>query len=126
MTPEVAAAIEELKESYPDTAVEAEEDGQGGAYITMNNILLGEDFTPATTWCDFHITFQYPRADVYPHFIDATIKRTDGRPFGQGISANHWFNRGALQLSRRSNRLDPTQDSAATKLAKVLSWFQQQ
>jgi hypothetical protein len=123
MTPEVAKAIEELRELFPCTAVEQEEDGQGGAYVTVSPVDIGEKYIPVTTWCGFHITFQYPRADVYPHFISAEVKRADGTPPGGGLATLQWRGKPALQLSRRSNRLDPQNDTAATKLAKVIAWL---
>lgn len=124
MTAEVAKAIGEIRVHLPNAAVKAEEDGQGGAYVEVEPIELGEKYTPSRTWCGFHITFQYPRSDVYPHFLGADVKRTDNSGFGQGVSMQTWQGKAALQLSRRSNRLDPAIDTAATKLAKVISWFQ--
>ena len=123
MTPEVASAINEIRELFPAASVKTEEDGQGGAYVEVEPIDLGEKYRPKTSWCGFHITFQYPRADVYPHFLSADVKRVDNAAFGQGLSGQQWRGKQALQLSRRSNRLDPTIDTAATKLAKVITWF---
>lgn len=123
MTAEVQQAVEEIRSAYPGTSVSADEDGQGGAYVRVSPIDLGEKYVPQTTWCAFHITFQYPRADVYPHFIGSDVKRADNGAFGQGVSLQKWRDAPAFQLSRRSNRLDPTIDTAATKLAKVIAWF---
>ena len=80
-------------------------------------------FPNAVSFNQFHITFQYPRADVYPHFLSAEIKRVDNSAFGVGVSGQQWRGKPALQLSRKSNRLDPAIDTAATKLAKVITWF---
>lgn len=123
MTPEVSSAIDEIRELFPEASVKTEEDGQGGAYVEVEPVDLGEKYKPASSWCGFHITFQYPRADVYPHFMSAGITRVDNSAFGQGVSGQQWRGKPALQLSRRSNRLDPAIDTAATKLAKVITWF---
>ena len=123
MTSEVQKAIDEIRELFPGVELKAEDDGQGGAFVEVEPIDLGEKYSPSQTWCGFHITFQYPRSDVYPHFLGADVKRGDGSAFGQGVSMQQWRGKPALQLSRRSNRLDPTVDTAATKLAKVISWF---
>ena len=122
-TPEVAAAIEEVRQVFPGCPVTFEEDGQGGAYVTVTGIELGAKYEPSTTWCSFQITFQYPRADVYPHFIASNIIRTDRRGHGQGIGGTTWREQPVLQLSRRSNRWDAATDTAALKLTKVLEWF---
>src|SRR5580704_7469385 len=123
MTPEVSTAIEEIRQLFPGASVKPEDDGHGGAYVEVEPIDLGEKYRPKTSWCGFHITFQYPRADVYPHFLSAEIKRVDNSAFGQGVSGQQWRGRPALQLSRKSNRLDPAIDTAVTKLAKVIAWF---
>jgi hypothetical protein len=128
MTPEVEQAIAEIKEAFPNHPVDVEPETQGGAYITVHNLQIGEQYVPSTSWIGFQITFQYPHADVYPHFIDAGLRRVDGRPItGDGLSGSHtWQNRPAIQVSRRSQRLNPAIDTAATKLAKVISWLKTQ
>jgi hypothetical protein len=123
MTPEVAASVEEIRAALPGHVVECSEDGQGGAYVIVRDLEIGEKYVPPSTWCGFQITFQYPRADVYPHFLDGKIARTDRKPHGAGITAGMWQNFSVLQLSRRSNRWDAEVDTAATKLAKVMDWF---
>ena len=123
MTPEVLKAVQDLRAVFPDATIEAEDDGQGGAYVEVEPVDLGDTYNPARTWCGFHITFQYPRSDVYPHFLGGEVRRVDNCGFGQGVTQGQWRGRQALQLSRRSNRLDPNVDTAATKLAKVVAWF---
>ena len=123
MTAEVSSAIEELKIAFPNAQVSAETEPQGGAYITVSGLEIGSSYSPSTTWIGFLIGFQYPRADVYPHFMDAVVKRVDGQAHGVSFQLNQkWRDKNAIQISRRSNQLDPTVDTAATKLAKVLEW----
>ncbi len=126
MTPEIEEAVDDIKSSFAGHAVEATEDGEGGAYVVVRDIEIGTTYTPERSWFGFRITFQYPRADVYPHFLDGSIVRTDGKGHGTGITATSWRNISVLQLSRRSNHLDPGVDTAATKLAKVIEWFRTQ
>jgi hypothetical protein len=124
MTPEVEAAIAEIKEAFPGSEIEVISEPQGGAYVVVQNLAIGERFIPSTTWVGFLITFQYPDADVYPHFIRGDLKRADGQSFPSGISGpTTWQNRPAMQVSRRSNHWAAGVDTAASKLAKVLSWL---
>lgn len=123
MTAEVQGAVAEIRCAFPDAAVVAEDDGQGGAFVRVEPVDVGGKYSPSKTWCGFHITFQYPRADVYPHHIGAEVKRVDGAGHRQGVSAQRWRNFASLQLSRRSKRLEPSIDTAATKLMKVIAWF---
>lgn len=124
MTPEVAAAVAEVKQAFPDQSVEVITEAQGGAYVIVDDLPIGERFAPSTTWVGFLITFQYPDADVYPFFVRPDLKRADGAQLPGGLSGpTVWNNRSAVQVSRRSNRWMPGVDTAATKLAKVLSWL---
>lgn len=42
---------------------------------------------------------------------------------GEGMSATQYEGRSAIQISRRSNRLNPATDTALIKLLKVLDWL---
>jgi hypothetical protein len=132
MTPEVQAAVEEIREAHPDAAVTAVADPDGGAYVTVEPVDPGEPYAQRETWIKFHVTFQYPLADVYPHFVRPDLRRrdrpdiSDGQPpLGEATSMGTFpGDQGtAIQISRRSNKLNPATDTAALKLAKVLEWL---
>jgi hypothetical protein len=95
--------------------------------VTLHGADIGPRFTPAASWVGFLITFQYPRADVYPHFIDGAVVVAGGGQLPAGITAGHtWRGRSALQVSRKSNRWNAAVDTAALKLAKVIEWLRGQ
>lgn len=132
MTPDVEAAIAEIAESFPDSTVSIVEDGDGGAYVTVDPVDLGDRLTPQSSWVKFQITFQYPASDVYPLFIRPDVQPKagpppNGTPLGEGTANAQYTGGGqaepAIQLSRRSNRLNPATDTAALKLQKVLLWL---
>ena len=109
--------------------------------MTVDPVELGPRYTPSATWLKFQVTFQYPAADVYPLFIPPDVVRADaapnngapgnGTPLGEGTMLNQYADGpGAapiptIQLSRRSNRLNPATDTAALKVEKVLSWLRE-
>lgn len=130
MTPTgaVLEAIEELRDTFPDTNVTYVPDGQGGAWVTIDEVPIGTAYTVPTSWLVFQITFPYPEADVYPHFVRADLQRKDGQGHGVGFSVGAYGEGGvpAMQLSRRSARLNPAVDTAATKALKVLRWLEEQ
>jgi hypothetical protein len=122
--PAVLKAIEEIQSCFPDCQVEIYPDGSGGAFVIIRGISLAPPYAQTDTWMGFQITFQYPYADVYPHFTRPDLSRKDGKPLGEGFGTPAQF-RGqpAVQISRRSNKLNPATDTASLKLQKVLQWM---
>mgnify|MGYP000945829821 CR=1 FL=1 len=123
MTPEVEQALKEIKANFPDCNLISREDGEGGVYIIVEDVPLGTPYTQEITWVGFRITFQYPYSDVYPHFVQGDLKRIDGKGLGEATSAGTFENRAAIQISRKSNKLNPAVDTALLKLLKVLQWL---
>jgi hypothetical protein len=127
MTPEVAVAVEEIQQAFDGHSIDIEKEPQGGAYVTVHGTSIGPRFTPATSWVGFLITFQYPRADVYPHFIDGSVLVAGGGNYPAGITpGQNWRGKPAIQVSRKSNRWNAAIDTAALKLIKVLEWLRKQ
>jgi hypothetical protein len=124
LTPDVAEAIEEIRSSFGFAHLDVREDSEGGAFVFVNPVDPGPRFTQRETWIGFRITFQYPYSDVYPHFVRGDLARADGEALGEGFAATTFENRPAVQISRRSNHLNPEVDTAAIKLWKVLAWLQ--
>ena len=104
----------------------ARDTGDGGAVVTIDPVYLGQVYTPRETWMKFQISFQYPNADIYPLFISCDVRRSDGQPYGEGISRTPFYGEPALQISRRSNHLNPDIDTAALKVTKVIQWLNEQ
>lgn len=123
MIPDVATAIDELREAFVDATVTVREDGDGGAFVTMQSFALGAAWAQPDTWIGFHISFQYPVADVYPHFVRPDLARADGSGLGEAMSLGSFEGAPAVQISRASRNLNPAVDTAALKLTKVLAWL---
>jgi Prokaryotic E2 family E len=126
MTSEVESAIDEIRKAFAGHKVEVNEEAQGGAYVIVHGLSIGDQYTPSTSWVGFLIPYLYPRADVYPHFIDNEVSGRDGMTLNQVSGAfqvnQTWQGRSAIQVSRKSNAWDSTIDTAALKLAQVLDW----
>ena len=123
IVPAVAKAIEEIRCTFDHCVVEAEADGSGGAVVVVKRIPMGRPYIQAEVWIGFQITFQYPYADVYPHFTNADLARSDTGGLGGGFGTATFRGQPAIQISRRSNRLNPETDTAALKLLKVIRWM---
>jgi hypothetical protein len=129
MNPSVASAINQVARAFPDSRTTYREDGQGGAFVLVDEVDLGPAFTPRTSWVGFAISSLYPRADVYPHFVRPDLVRADGAALTVPLNPGQTlpgFDQPATMVSRRSNRWDPARDTAALKLHRVLLWFKEQ
>ena len=123
MTPEVEAELKALRAAFPDNGIEVHEEAQGGAYVLVHDLVLGEQYAPTRSWIGFLIPHTYPYADVYPHFTDPALARADGATLSSTFQRTSWRDQPVTQLSRRSNAWDATTDTAVVKLKKVLSWL---
>ena len=98
----------------------------GGAAVTIDPVDVGPRYVPQKTWIKFLIGFQYPLSDIYPLFVHPELVRTDGQAHGEAITAATFEGEPALQISRRSNRMDSDIDTAALKVTKVVQWLRNQ
>lgn len=140
MKPRVQEAIQELEQAYPGK-VRHEEDRDGGAYVLVEEIELGERYAPSQARIAFHITWTYDEgADVYPHFLDAAVRYVGDGPtpneapsgdaadalptaLSRGFKAPG-FGFEAIQISRRSYTPGATGDlTALEKLARVIDFL---
>ena len=125
MKNEVSVAIEELQAQFEGASIASREDGQGGAFVVLEPVNLGARFEPSETWMGFHITAQYPYADIYPVFVGGDIVRVDGRPFKAPVTPNHKFEgRTALQVSRRNSSAQTGLQTAKTKILKIINFLE--
>jgi len=125
MKNEVSAAIKEVQTQFEGASIASREDGQGGAFVVLEPVSLGARFEPSETWVGFHITAQYPYADIYPVFVGGDVVRVDGRPFQAPVTLNHNFEgRTALQVSRRNSSAQTGLQTAKTKILKIINFLE--
>jgi len=125
MKVEVSSGIEELKRQFNSASFAVREDGQGGAYVVIDPVLLGPKYRPETTWIGFHIPSQYPYADIYPVFIGGNIVRVDGAAFTPPVTPGHQFEgRPAIQVSRRNSAAQGGLQKVGSKILKVLDFLE--
>ena len=124
MKQDVANAIEELKRAFPSSDVCSREDGDGGAYVIVEDVAIGGQYEPSSTWLGGHITALYPYADIYPLFMADNVLRVDSIPFEPPVTPGAQFlERPALQISRRNNHTQSYPQTAVAKFIKVLHYL---
>ena len=126
MKQNVANAIEELKRAFPSSDVCSQEDGEGGAYVIVEDVAIGCRYRPSSTWLGGHITALYPYADIYPLFIADNVHRVDGVALKPPVTPGAQFlERPALQISRRNNHTQHYPQMAVAKFIKVLHFLEE-
>lgn len=122
MTPSVISAIDGLQRAFPTAGVTVlAEDGQGGAFVVLDQIELGENFSPSKTWIGGHLPANLPYADIYPLFMGVDVKKAGGQPLEGPLAPVTWMNRPSIQVSRRNNRIGGGH-TAASKFVKVIDF----
>jgi hypothetical protein len=120
-TPAVAA-IEEIAAEFDGTR--SEPDGEGGAYVAVEGIEIGERWAPRLVTLEFQILFNYPFGAIYPYYTCAELRRTDGGESPPALQQADWRGRTVTQVSLRSNHWNPQHDTALSKLKQARHWFQ--
>ncbi len=125
LAPAVDKALGEIRCTFNQCLIDVKPDNSGGAAVIVKGIPMGHPYVQTEVWIGFQITFQYPHADVYPHFTNPNLARSDQQDLGEGFGTAMFLNQPATQISRRSNRLNPETDTAALKLQKVIRWMKE-
>ena len=124
----VQVAITEITTAYGAERVRVVPEEQGGAWIAIAEVELGDPYTQEETFVICLLPFNLPAADVYPVFIRHDLTRTDGSGLGEGFSTTSvsWPGdaqpRPVTQVSRRTRRGDFARQTPLRKIEKVLDW----
>lgn len=126
MLPQVQQAIAELDQHFAGSTIETEDEEQGGAYVVVHDVDIGDQFSPQRLWIGFLIPYLYPDGDVYPHFCNPDLRRVDGIALGPAFQPQqNWRGRPAIQISRRSNHWHASTHTAAYKLMQVVAFIKE-
>lgn len=119
----IAQALAEIEVMFSSSTVTAVED-ENGVWVVVDPVDIGPLWTPRLTMLGFYIANTYPYADVYPHFIGADVARAQGGGYIEAVTPNGSLNgRPAVQVSRRSHRWNPANDTAALKAQRIIDWL---
>jgi hypothetical protein len=135
MVEHVETSLKDLREGMAGHGVRVEEDENGGAFVIVEDIEIGDHFAPSRSWIGFHITWADEDADVYPHYLDPALRyvgpgaapneHPDGNlptPMGRG-GEMPGFKIPAVVVSRRSNNRNPETDSPLHKLLRIIEFL---
>jgi len=125
----VEAAVAALREVYGEDQVHLVPDGQGGAWVEICAVELGDTYVQETTFVIFLLPFNLPGADIYPVFVRHDLARHDGAALGEGLQCTtlswpgHPPQRPVVQISRRTRNGAFASQTAVQKIEKVMEWL---
>jgi len=128
MKPNVEQAIEEIRQYFPHSNVETKDDGSGGAYVFVDSVDFGPSYTEETrlTWIGFHLAYNYPLSDIYPHHVRPDLKKINSQPLPEGMHRDRRFDsfgRSSVMISRRTTVAHSWCDQTGLlKLLKIIEW----
>jgi len=127
VTPAVATAVDEIRRAFPDASVRAWPDGQGGAFVVIDDVELGPAWAPSSSWLGFMVSYLHPETDCYPHYVGAEVHRIDRQAMQAPFHSGQTFDgEPAIMVSRRSPGRDPLLDTPARKTQSVLQFIRSQ
>jgi hypothetical protein len=125
----VEATVTALRTAYGEDQIRLVPDGQGGGWIEILAVDLGDTYVQKTTFVVFLLPFNLPGADIYPLFVRHDLARCDGATLGEGLQCTtlSWPGqppqRSVVQISRRTRRGAFASQTAVQKIEKVLEWL---
>ena len=124
IAPAVAEAIEEIRATFEGAIVSVEADGEGGAYVRVDPLIQARR-TPSARRGSGSGSRPSTRTPTCIRCSSGmTCAGQTARRSGRASPRTHTFDgQPAVQVSRRSNHLNPATDTAAIKVLKVLSWM---
>lgn len=124
----VRAALDGLCAQYGEEHVRELPDGQGGAWVEIDGLELGDAYQQESTSLICLLPFNLPNADVYPTFVRHDLARADGAALGEGFQVTQVQlpgdaqPRAVVQVSRRTREGLYVEQTPAQKIEKVLAW----
>jgi hypothetical protein len=117
----VDEAIAELEGEFGELVVEAS--GDGGAYVTVQNITIGHAWDPHLIDLTFLVPFNFPFSYIYPFYCDAQLHKTNGDSLPSAIQHVEWRGGQVTQISLRPSRWQPQHETASSLVYLVRHWL---
>lgn len=126
MEKEITKAVQDIKSTFPSSAIRVEDLDGGGICVTIGPLNPGASYEQSQVCIVFEITNAYPAADIYPIFVVPKLTRSDGQNYGNGLSEAKFKEQDVTQISRRIRLGDPTYETAGFKVKRVWEWTKRQ
>jgi len=123
VTPAVAIAVAQIRDTFARHPVLTRPTGDGGAHVVVDDIDLGGAWVQDITWVGLVVTHLHPETDCYPHWVRPDLARADGRDLVVPFHRDNVFaDQPAVMVSRRTPNRDPRFHTPALKTLSVVEF----
>jgi hypothetical protein len=118
----LAAAIEDVRVTYPGKTVSAVEQPDGSAWVILHAVDIGTGWTPSVIDLGVKLQPTFPSTPPYPFYGPGGLARTDGRAYPpvQPQVTLDGADRAQISLTKPFN---PTFETLGTRFATVIRWL---
>lgn len=120
----VAEGIRLLEVCFEDR-VRYEPDGEGGAFVVVEGIDLGANWTVPRAELTFHLAYNYPASAIYPYYLPAGVIPASGS-MPPALQQVVWRETPVIQVSLRHANWDPRRDNALGAVMQTQDWLRSQ
>jgi hypothetical protein len=117
----VSEGIRLLEDAF-DGRVKHEPDGEGGAFVVVEEVDLGGKWTAPEADLTFHLAYNYPASAIYPYYLPAEVVPADGS-MPPAVQRVIWRDTSVIQVSLRQANWDPRRDNAIGAVMQTQHWL---
>jgi hypothetical protein len=117
----VSLGLADLEEVFSGR-VRHEPDGEGGAYVVVEGIELGPNWSATSAELAFHLAYNFPASSIYPYYLQSDVVPAGGA-FPQALQRVEWRGSPMIQVSLRQERWDPRRDNAVGAVMQTQDWL---
>jgi hypothetical protein len=126
MTDEQADALDDVRKTFPDHAVDHEEAADGGLWVLVRQIEIGTGWNRALVDLGVKLQVTFPSSMPYPFYCEAGLARADGTNFGPiqpSVDIGDGVQRTQISLTvQGQQQFDTSNETLGSRFVAVSAW----
>src|SRR5438067_9300331 len=127
MTEEQADALEDVRATFPEHAVDYGETADGGLWVVVREVAIGGGWNRALIDLAVKLQVTFPSSMPYPFYCEPGLARTDGQNFGPiqpTVDVGDGVQRTQISLTvQGQQQFDTANETLGSRLVAVIAWL---